>query len=126
MKIVFIPTRTPQGTPSGLPQSEVIRRMNMGWVIAGRVSIIIEVDKNRILTPGEMANMLPQGAVVDVDVWVLPEPMIPQNVIMQNLLAAPDIDSFCVAMFGINRAGLGAALAGANQPDGNEENKIVH
>jgi hypothetical protein len=64
-----------------MAKAEVGARIQMGWILAGRQSV--NLKSQGIVTAGEA--MASNTGLVDMDVWVLPEAMIPQGMVTQAL-----------------------------------------
>lgn len=65
----------------GMAKAEISARINSGWVLAGRQAVNLKAQG--IVTPGEA--MTSATGVVDVDVWILVEQMMPTNQLVKAL-----------------------------------------
>ena len=66
----------------GMVREELAKRLQTGWVLAGRQAINL---RSNIIDPTK--PMTPTG-VTDVDVWVLPEATIPSGLVAHTLVGA--------------------------------------
>jgi len=71
----------------GIAKEELGQRIQSGWIHAGRQAVN---TASGILDPSK--PMSPTG-VVDVDVWILPEPMIPAGLIATVLAQAYKVEN---------------------------------
>jgi len=87
----------------GMGQQELQSRLMSGWVLVGRQAINMA---GQIIDPSK--PMTPTG-IIDVDVWMLPEPTIPAGIVIAALVKAHQegqaepglmLDSVCRALFG--------------------------
>jgi len=87
--------------------------------------MLVETEPKRILTPAQMAEVVHPGAVVDVDVWMLPEPMIPNSIVIDGLLNAKSIDELSIGLFGVPVDGLAAAVSRV-PINADKEDQVIH
>ena len=64
----------------GMSKDEVVGRIQAGWVLAGRQAV---QSTELIVDP---SKPIPPSGVVDVDVWVLNEPMVPVGLVATRLI----------------------------------------
>ena len=67
-------------TTHGMNKEEVVGRINAGWTMAGRQA----VQTNGLIV--DPSQPIPPSGVIDADVWVLNEPMIPAGQVAVTLV----------------------------------------
>jgi len=106
-----------------MPKGEINARIQQGWVMAGRQAVNLKAQG--IVTAGEA--LATATGLVDMDVWVLPEPMMPQGQVLkvlydlfkQKMGDASTLNTIATALVGLNIgdlvARMDASISAANQ-----------
>ena len=66
----------------GVTEKELFQRMQHGWVMAGRQSV---QSQQKIV---DVSKPMTRVGLEDMDVWILPEPMVPLGVVANALMDA--------------------------------------
>lgn len=59
----------------GMSEQELQGRLNQGWILIGRQAV-----STGVASPNN------PGGIVDVDIWMMQEPMMPQRLILEALV----------------------------------------
>ena len=88
----------------GMSEQELAGRLQSGWIHAGRQAVNVGqgiVDPSKPMTP---------TGIVDCDVWVLPEPMMPALALARALLHLADDGGDLVTLERLAEGVLGQSL----------------
>jgi len=100
----------------GLTEEQLNKKIDDGWVLVGRQSV-----NTGIARPDS------PGGTVDVDIWMIPEPMMPQRVVMQALVSYYQnvggkqvLDQLCKAWFDVGIERLDEVVTEMTQQEGED------